>query len=398
MLPPKRIRRPLSGMENFLCSIVGTCLTLKETEKIARRFKYSGDTSPYPLHVWMIEACRKAPEVAKYLQKYLCNKYRLTIKRLDEFAGQDLLEVWQEAVGEGRVAGAYFGILTRMDAPVEVISQVFGEVHMMSHLKGAETRAELKELEALRLHQQVLQNRLDKLLPQLAKAKKNQELLRQGLREKKGEISQLRNKLLKAERDLLRSLTDMGDLERLKGENRDLRRQLAAERQRREELDLVMLKAAVRETPKTGRRPEEAEIEAWQPDSTPADCPLEQGGECPLLCNKFILFVGGLDRLEPHYRSLVEADFAGRFMRHDGDCRNGRDRLIHMVNRAEAVICPLNCVSHQAYLCVKKLCKDLNKPCVLLRNSGLGSLRRALMKLAGSEDGGEKGPAAIDCR
>jgi hypothetical protein len=48
-------------------------------------------------------------------------------------------------LGEGRIAGAYFGILTRMDTPAEVISQVFGEVHMMPHLKGAETRAAGKE-------------------------------------------------------------------------------------------------------------------------------------------------------------------------------------------------------------------------------------------------------------
>lgn len=77
-------------MENFLCSIVGTCLTLKETEKIARRFKYSGDTSAYALHVWMIEACRKVPEVGKYLQKYLVNKYRLIMK-LIECAGEDFV-------------------------------------------------------------------------------------------------------------------------------------------------------------------------------------------------------------------------------------------------------------------------------------------------------------------
>jgi hypothetical protein len=395
MLPPKRIRRPLFEMENFLCSIVGTCLTLKETEKMARRFKYAGDTSPYPLHVWMIEACRKVPEVAKHLQKYLFNKYRLTIKRLDEFEGENLLQVWQEAVGEGRIAGAYFGILTRMDAPAEVISQVFGEVHMMSHLKGAEIRGEMKELGALRLDHRNLQKRLDKLLAQLGKARRDQERLRQGLREKKGEISQLRNKFMQTERHLLRSLTDGAGLERLRAENLELRRQLAAEREQREKIELSLLKEGAQELPKTAPRPKEAGMAAWPPDSRLADCPLDQGGECPLLSNKFILFVGGLDRLEPHYRSLVEADFAGRFMRHDGDCRNGQARLIHMVNRAEAVICPLNCVSHRAYLCVKKLCKDLNKPCILLRNSGLGSLRKALMELAESRDAKEKGSAAI---
>jgi hypothetical protein len=91
--------------------------------------------------------------------------------------------------------------------------------------------------------------------------------------------------------------------------------------------------------------------------------------------------VGGLDRLEPHYRSLVENDFGARFLRHDGDCKNGQARLARLVKRAEAVICPIDCNSHSASLCVKKVCKDLNKPCVLLRNSGLGVLKRTLSRL-----------------
>ncbi len=390
MLPRKRLRQPLAIMENFLCSIVGTCLTLKETEKIARRFSYSGDTSPYGLHCWMIEACRKAPPVGKYLQKFLISKYRLVVKRIDEFEGEDLLRAWQEAVREGRIAGAYFAILTRLDAPPEVIRQVFGDVHMMSHLKGAETRAEIKELDALRLDYQHLQKRLDRVQAQLAKAKGNQELLRQELRHKKEEISQLRSKQLMVARQMLRYVRDEGELARLKAENHDLRWQLEAVRQQRREMAASLRQERAREHPEISQSTWEVENSASQQEPSTMECPLDKGEECPLLNNKCILFVGGLERLEPHYRSLVEGDFACRFMRHDGDCRNGRDRLIHMVNRAEAVICPLNSISHQAYLCVKKICKDLNKPLVMLRNAGLGSLRRALLALADS-----KSPAAI---
>jgi dethiobiotin synthetase len=60
-----------------------------------------------------------------------------------------------------------------------------------------------------------------------------------------------------------------------------------------------------------------------------------------------------------------------------------------MVKRAEAVICPINCNSHRACLCVKKLCKELNKPCVLMRNSGLGSLKRTLLELPALMDNSE---------
>jgi hypothetical protein len=373
-------------MENFLCSIVGTCLTLKETERIARRFKYAGDTSPYALHTWMIEACIKVPAVAKHLQKYLINKYRFMVKRSDEHEGEELLRVWQEAVRQGQIAGAYFSILTRLDAPPQIIHQLFGEVHMMSHLTGAETRAELKALDDLRLDYQSLQKRCDRVLAQLAKSKGDRERLRQELRQKKGEISQLRSKQAMMQRQILRFITDEGELVRLKAENRELCRELEAGQQKREKMEQCLRQEVARELPKTSQSTVAGEISAGKQNPTLTDCPLDQGGECPLLVNKSILFVGGLERLEPHYRSLVEGDFAGRFMRHDGDCHNGRDRLIHMVNRAEAVICPLNCISHQAYLCVKKICKEFNKPLVSLRNSGLGSFRKALLELADSRD------------
>jgi hypothetical protein len=109
---------------------------------------------------------------------------------------------------------------------------------------------------------------------------------------------------------------------------------------------------------------------------------LAKGEKCRRFCNKLILLVGGPDRRESHYRRLVEQDFGGIFLRHDGDCRNGQARLVNMVRQAEVVICPISCTSHQAYHCVKKWCKKLNKPCVLMHNTGVGALTRTLMELA----------------
>ncbi|MCL4501251.1 MAG: DUF2325 domain-containing protein [Deltaproteobacteria bacterium] len=385
MAHSKRIRQPLSGMGQFVCSIIGTCLTLKETEKMVRRFGYAGDRSPYQLHSWAVEACQKVPEVAKFFQKYLTGKYRLIMNHIDEFEGEDLGRAWSEAVREGRIAGAYWAILTRMDAPEEIISRIFGEVHMMSHLQGSETRDEIKELGQLRQDYDDLKERATGWLSRLETVRREREELKRRLVVKENETLDLGRKLMILEQRLA-SLAVGQDLERLKRENQELSTRLAREQKAREKLEMRLFQGTVRQLPRASLDPE-IKIANTDELEPPAEiCPLAEGGDCSRFCDKCILFVGGLDRLEPHYRSLVEGDFAGRFMRHDGDCHNGRGRLIHMVNRAEAVICPLNCISHQAYLCVKKLCKDLNKPCVLLRNSGLGSLRRALMELAGSRD------------
>lgn len=393
MALPKRIRQPLSGLDQFMCSIVGTCLSLKETEKLARRCGYSGDTSPYQLHIWAVEACKKAPEVAKCFQKYLCRKYRLTMNRIDEFGGADLGRAWQEAVREGRVMGAYWAILTRPDAPAEVISQVFAEVHMMSHLQGAEVRDEFKELDSLRRDNCHLREQLNRFPPRLEKVKAEKEELKRRLREKEKEYSLIKAKLQQAGKEL--SALRQGDgLGKMKKENQVLLRQLDAERRARERLELRLMQDTVRQLPGSCLLPAVNAAEAGPAQSPPEVCPLSEG-KCHRFCDKCILFVGGLDRLEPHYRSLVENDFGGRFIRHDGDCRNGQARLVRLVERAEAVICPINCNSHSASLCVKKVCKDLNKPCVLMRNSGLGALKRTLVRLAAAESAGE-GEKAVD--
>ena len=388
MAHPKRIRQPLSGLGQFMCSIVGTCLTLKETEKLARRFGYAGDRAAYQLHSWAVEACQKTPEVAKYLQKYLSDKYRLTIKRLDACEGEDLGRAWKEAVQEGRVAGAYWAILTRLDAPEGVIKQVFGDVHMMSHLQGSEVRAELKELDSLRQDNHDLQERLNQLASRLERVRQEREELKRSLSGKEAEVLNLGRKLVKLEHSPDGQMQGR-ELHRLQRENQALAARLAHEQKARERLELRLFQETVRQLPMIPGAQEIRSAAAGATAPLEEGCPLATGEDCPQFCNKCILFVGGMDRLEPHYRSLVENDFGGKFLRHDGDCRNGQDRLAHMVKRAEAVICPINCNSHRACLCVKKICKDLNKPCVLMRNSGLGSLKRTLLELPALMDNSE---------
>jgi hypothetical protein len=371
-----------------MCSIVGTCLTLKETEKLARRFGYVGDRSAYQLHSWAVEVCQKVPEVAKYLQKYLGDKYRLTMKRLDECEGEELGRAWKDAVQEGRVAGAYWAILTRLDAPEAVVKQIFGDVHMMSHLQGSEVRAELKELDSLRQDNHGLQERLKQLSGRLEGVRREREELKRSLSSKEAEVLDLRRRLVNLEQSPDGQMQGR-ELHRLKKEKQDLAARLVHEQKARERLEMRLFQETVKQLPGITLSPETriADIdESAPPEIT---CPLAEGDKCPQFCNKCILFVGGMDRLEPHYRSLVENDFGGKFLRHDGDCRNGQDRLAHMVKRAEAVICPINCNSHRACLCVKKICKELNKPCVLMRNSGLGSLKRTLIGLPALMDNSE---------
>jgi hypothetical protein len=298
---------------------------------------------------------------------------------------------WQEALKGGQIAGAFYAIITRADAPDAILNEVFGDIHMMSHLQGAEARAELKEFGQLRQGNEVLQDRVKRLTGQVEAVKIEREEFKQRLCHKEAELAVLRRKIALLEQKLI-SLSEGRDLDKLKAENREMTARLNQEQRTREKLEMRLMQETVRHLPVmylslTTQYPA-PEATAVQEET----CPLASEEKCHRFCNKSILLVGGPERRESHYRRLVEEDFGGIFMRHDGDCRNGQARLVNMVRQAEVVICPISCTSHQAYHCAKKWCKKLNKPCVLMHNTGVGALTRTLMELAhpaGSCEGAE---------
>lgn len=377
MLIMRKDTRPIWELNQLICSIIGTCLTLKDLRKIARRcgHKAKEKMTPFEFHHTIVFACQTCGPMAKTVQKYLNEKYWLTVQRLDKLEANELEQAWEEAVHEGEVAAAYWAIATRADAPSSLIKHIFGEVHMMSHLQGAQSRLDLKELAQLRDDYRQLKERLSEREILLARTKWERDEARLQAAEHEGEVMILQREIsLLQER--LRYLEEGQELQRLKQGNSELRARLTREQDLREKLELYIkvLEDELRQRPGLPRV-----CEASEPSEM--DYPVQPIKECPSLCARRILFVGGLERLEPNYRRLVEEQ-GGILERHDGNCRNGQQRLEAMIKRADFVICPVDCNSHRACLCVKRLCKDLKKLHIMLSNSGVSSFQKALAQVA----------------
>ncbi|HID48698.1 MAG TPA: DUF2325 domain-containing protein [Chromatiales bacterium] len=108
-------------------------------------------------------------------------------------------------------------------------------------------------------------------------------------------------------------------------------------------------------------------------------CMATEDGGCPRLdlCGRRILYVGGRQSQCAHFRALVER-LNGEFIHHDGGREEGRLRLGSVLSRADAVLCPMDCISHDAMGRVKRFCKRHAKRLVLLPRASLSAFVRGL--------------------
>jgi hypothetical protein len=73
------------------------------------------------------------------------------------------------------------------------------------------------------------------------------------------------------------------------------------------------------------------------------------------------------------------AERAGAILlHHDGGIEERGGLLPGLVSRADAVLFPVDCVSHSAMMLVKRLCRQSGKPLLPLRSAGLAPFCAAL--------------------
>lgn len=112
-------------------------------------------------------------------------------------------------------------------------------------------------------------------------------------------------------------------------------------------------------------------------------CPFQEGRACSStcpsfdLCNKRVLIVGGIARMESLYRKLIEEN-GGILDYHEGHMKGGSRQLENSLQRADLVLCPVNCNSHGACSMVKQLGKKHNKPVWMMSNFSLSAISRAI--------------------
>ena len=375
------------------CSVIGTCLTLAELRQIQRRLGGAAQAldTDYDIHRAFVAAAREAIFASRLIHKLLDRKYKTAIQNLSK--AQKAAEVkayWNTALAGGDIAGAYWALLTHPDIANDLIDRVYGEVHMLSHLSGASIRIDLQELNRLK-------RRCPELETQLAEM---QTLMRRRLAEQQDIIGALNQRLaqtLDTERQLQAAqiqLAEQTPVAPCATGIAELTAQLAAERDHAHRAETTA-NACKQEMARAINHHQwlaqqlaesrqerdllEATLEQWlaQPCAHRDALDNDAGDDRPDLVGRCVLYVGGRQSQCSHFRELVER-CNGRFLHHDGGREDSRAQLWDVVQQADAVLCPLDCVSHDAVHRIKRFCERNTKPLVLLPRSSLAAFNRGL--------------------
>lgn len=391
ILEPPRRRLTLGELNpNWHCTIVGTCLTMSELRgaaaKLNIRFPKPNPTD-YEVHAGMIRMIPKERAVAKALHKMLDRKHALALgrhKRANSVA--DLEALWLEALDKGEVAGACWALMSHPAATEELRSTLFGEIHMLSHQVGASARADIRRQHVLEKEKAALE----------VKVLRQQERMASEIGSRETALRELRQRLdqeLAESRRLAHAASAATEITALKAMVAELQRHLSLETEGRRVAEAVAREAERHAMEQAGQLATmRDEIDETRDELTVLEARVIDGvGACNQacrrldLCGRCILFVGGRAGQVLHMRRIVE-ECNGTLVHHDGGFEEGMGRLSGLFGQADAVMFPVDCVSHMAHDHIKRMCKRWEKPFVPVRRSGLGAFMRALESVGQSDE------------
>ncbi|MFP4476526.1 MAG: DUF2325 domain-containing protein [Desulfatibacillaceae bacterium] len=372
------------------CPLVGLCLTMREQRDLLAGVRISHkDKTPHEIHQTIIAAAREKSRLSHRIDRLLARKYESRARHLRALSLREFLGNWKVCRQTGKYATALWAAATWPGLPDDTLEALFGDVHMAMHDALLDVPRQTEDIA-----------RLDEQLRELRGALREKSKAEKRMGE---DCARLAARIASAEGGLARSeqenarLTQKIEELRAVGPSRDVREdnlqlrskvtsliyQLEVERERREraEGDLARM------------RGERDGLQAAC--ARGASCPGVAGEACDRtcdatcpnfdVCGKCVLFVGGIERMRPLLRNLVETG-GGLFEYHDGDLRNGAEGLEGRMMWADMVLCPVNPNSHGACKAVKRFGKKYGKPVHFLSNSSLSAVREVLRQ-AGNAPG-----------
>ena len=352
------------------CSIIGRCLSHQDLRAAICKHRLSVDAnaSSYDIHSHCVHVAQTDCPLSRTLTKVLNRRYAGAINLVGKaHSDAEVLSLWDRLRDCGQIAASYWAIMSDREVADFIRVRVFGEVHMLSHLHGrsahrlamklAEAERRCVDLEARLTRSET--SRLEALAERdavsttLSEHEMNTHRTCVVVASRRGfdlTVTRLENKLAQRERALV----------------------IARARARQAEAKLSRIEIEGRERRHTVvARPDALHKETAPPRDRPS----------PQLAGRRILYIGGRTTVVPHLRSLAES-CAAEFQHHDGCVENSVHRIAHMIQRCDAVVCPVDCVSHGACQLAKSLCLRLDKTFLPIPAASRSAFEQALSRLS----------------
>jgi len=390
------------------CSIIGTCLTTGELReilrRIARRERFAvATTSEHDLHGLAVRLAERRDGPGKLLHKALDRRHAAAIGRFASARDEGALEAqWRAALASGAVPGAYWSVLTHPFTGERLVRRAFGEVHMLSHLMGASNRADIRRLKALEEENAQLRTELSA----------QRRSWRHALAERDARLRRLEGQLLtpSASRATPEPTAVPPPIAPPEGAARErlaalearlakeIERRAAAEERCREASAQLVLERERLIAARVESASVRAEADALQKQlRNLLGESREPGAPSPLhLAGARVLVVGARPAQIAHWRALAER-CAGKLLHHDGGVEDSITGLRGVVSRADIILFPTDCISHEAMWLAKRLAAQLGKPYRPMRNASLAAFTHALHEAVARQttDGGSSAHAPL---
>lgn len=385
-----RRRRRIWEIDNsYHCMVVGSCLDMDETRKLAARTKPrpAADATDFLVHGRVVYAMGKPGPAAKLAQKILDRKFRSHIRRCAPLATEDDMRAyWVECSARGEFAGPFWALMSHPETTQALSIVLFGEMHMLSHLEGSTNRAFRRRLATAERDAAAARRDAAAARERTAERRREVDRLREALRCAEAENRRLEDALERrarreADADPGALEARIAELSRL-AEDSDRKGCAAVSRlaERTAELRVCGEENAALRRALDAAESECAALTALLRSATPGGA--EDGAARPIdLAGRGVVYVGGRSGLLGHFRALVE-NANGRFIHHDGGIEDNDRKLGSSLGRGDAVLCPVDCVSHGACLRAKRFCKRTGRAFIPLRSSGLSAFADGLRRAA----------------
>lgn len=365
----------------FHCSIVGTCLTTVELRQVLTKV---GDidtktATDHVLHSRGVRAAGQRDIAAKLLNKALDRRHERILKHFSKLSTPAEIKVqWDKAVDDGDISGAYWAVMSHPASDRPLMNDIFGEVHMLSHLVGSSSRLDLARLRRLQLD---VEARDDKIARQEARLQaaaqdnvilqRRMEELEENLRRAQAAAGETAPAMVDQRQETRLSEKLQAAGERAEGYEKRL---ALAETKLTKALSLVSV--LTEENLALKRELDLLEVTIAMA-AEPGTAAGEHGQET-------LLYVGGRPNLFDRLRKLAESRNI-ELLFHDGGVEDNLSLLPAMVGRASSAVFPVDCISHSAADMVKRLCRESDKPYLPLRSASLASFAAVIAEPLAAE-------------